>query len=107
METHKSDLDNNTNLAHHARPTDYEIEFYYRFFEELELSAEKGLISRYVIFNLFAYYALIGLEMGILKEYKSANSGWEILKRFNSIMQYNKRVKDIISPKPKPNSTNN
>lgn len=63
------------------------IELFYRFFEELELAIRKGVVSSKNAFDLFAYYAMIGLYLpnGLLKEYRYSES-WALLKSFERRM---------------------
>ena len=75
------------------KPTNYEVEMFMRFFEELELQIEKGRLERKDVNNLFVYYAkkihdgqelrrFLGIED---KEYKynkdDENFCWELFRK--------------------------
>ena len=45
------------NNLHPDQPSNYEVEMFMRFFEELELQIEKGRLSEKDVCNLFTYYA--------------------------------------------------
>ncbi len=60
-------------------------ERFYRFFEELEIGIERGLLNPYNVYNLFAYYALAGIYNGRLV--LSDLENWTLLKRFLYRMQ--------------------
>ena len=79
---------------------EYELELFYRFFEELELNIEKGILKRKDVYNLFAYYAMYGIESPIFKPSEYPEN-WILLKNFEI------RMKPLYSKdnrKPQDNS---
>lgn len=69
------------------RPDEKDIEIFYRFFEELELAIRKGVVSSKNAFDLFAYYAMIGLYLPdrLLPEYPESEF-WVLLQSFERRM---------------------
>ncbi|MDE6553476.1 MAG: hypothetical protein K2K98_11075 [Muribaculaceae bacterium] len=73
-------------------PFDYSVEFnqqvemFYRFFEELELNIQKGILKRRDVYNLFAFYALKGVKDYVLPP-QDYNDHWHLLKRFVERME--------------------
>lgn len=59
--------DGTINNPHREKPSNYEVEMFMRFFEELELQIEKGRLSERDVCNLFTYYAFF-LSMSKNKE---------------------------------------
>ena len=45
-----------------AMPTTYQLELFLRFYEELEYALSKKMLDENLIFEMFAYYALIAYE---------------------------------------------
>lgn len=56
-------------------------ELFYRFFEEIELNIERGILKSRDVYNLFAYYALDGIINKKLIPYDYPQY-WQLLKKF-------------------------
>lgn len=62
------------------------VEMFYRFFEELELNIQKGILKRRDVYNLFAYYALEGIINNKLRPCDYPKQ-WCLLKSFVTKME--------------------
>ena len=65
---------------------DQQKEMFYRFFEELELNIQKGILKKRDVYNLFAYYALEGICKNLLPLSDYPNN-WRLLERFIKRME--------------------
>ena len=87
------------NNPHREVPSNYEVEMFMRFFEELELQIEKGRLSRKDVCNLFTYYAYflskpdceeLRKHLGITKDDYKKN--WDGFKKIaESHIKYNRK----------------
>ncbi len=83
-----SDRETSNDYDHSSDAVDltYDEEIFYRFFEELELNIEKGILKRKDVYNLFAYYALEGINNHRLYP-KDYPENWRLLEKFIKCMK--------------------
>ncbi len=83
-----SDRETSNDSDHSSVAVDlsYDEEIFYRFFEELELNIEKGILKRKDVYNLFAYYALEGINNHRLYP-KDYPENWRLLEKFIKCMK--------------------
>lgn len=62
--------------------TQYEIELFNRFYEEIELAIKRGLLKTKDVEQLFAYYAIDGTYTYLLVDLYDEGDNWTLLRSF-------------------------
>lgn len=78
------DVDGSINNPHRCIPSNYEVEIFMRFFEELELQISYGRLNEEDVLNLFIYYAKKISENNELRNHLGItdyDENWELFKR--------------------------
>ncbi|MDE6534582.1 MAG: hypothetical protein K2K82_01070 [Muribaculaceae bacterium] len=68
-------------------PPNESEEAFYRFFEEIELNIQRGILNSRDVYDLFAYYALAGINEGVLRPTDYEFGNWELLRKFINRMK--------------------
>ena len=80
------DVNGTTNNPHREKPSNYEVEMFMRFFEELELQISNNRLNEQDVLDLFVYYAKIIDENEELRRNLGITDYEENWKKYKSLI---------------------